>query len=110
MDFKWNPLKRKEKPESVTEKIETSGGMTEQKAGDIVDIESRVNNWTPRQKAALEYLKSNRLYAPRFKTLTPDKLDYVENFAAKPQDYIKSSSYNESAGKFSATGTTYANK
>ncbi len=95
------------------------GGMAPEAAEEKrkQDVKTKMENWTPRQNAAFEFLMGIPNYAQKLTEnqitgvkLTVQKLEFVEKFAKDPGSVIKSAKYDDKEGKFSAEGknTAYA--
>ena len=93
---------------SIEKKIEENGGMSEEqlKIEQKKEVEARMTKWTPRQQAALNFLRVLPAYREilQDERLSIKKLDLVERFAKNPTDIIRSAKYNEKTNKFEASG------
>ena len=96
----------------INETIDATGGMTPEqvKIEQQKEAMKRIAKWTPRQKAAFEFLKTLEAYAeydvnPEELTLT--RINNIEKFAENPKAVMPSSRYNEKTGSFEAEGKTY---
>jgi len=92
----------------VKKTINGDGGMSIEKlkAEQKATVEARISKWTPRQKAAFEFMRTLPSYSATLaeEKLTTQKLDVVEKFAKNPSEIIRSAKFNEESGKFEATG------
>jgi len=78
----------------VNKKIDVAGGMTPER----VKLEQRMAQWTPRQKAAFDFLNTFPAWKEMLTNLTQEKLDNVEKWASNPA--TPKAKYEDKTGLF----------
>ena len=102
--------KQEVKPATVMQKVEDHGGMTEEqlKIEQKKEVEAILSTFTPREKAALEFLQTSKFVSFKSKfqedQLNKKRLEYAKEFAKNPREKMPSVKYNESTGKFETPG------
>ena len=92
--------------ETVNKAVSDGGVSVEQsKIEQQKEVEERTSKWTPKQKAAFDFLRTRGFIKNvDIENLTKNIVDYVENFEKHPKEVVPSSKFDEKTGKWDATG------